>query len=441
VARALESPPPSDPDETCERAESIASALEAAAASRSHEGLVARWWQSARGCDDAELSLLDIVTTPPVEPALRAALLQFAANVRGDDFERAWELLDDDSRATLSPQLVLDAADHEVPGIVAFLAQREAGRAELRRRLASPEFVLARFEVLDRELPQELWPSIPLDALEGLATVAVETRRGLGVAPVLARLVDGPCSSEELGRALTTARTPAWRFLLASSLRARGVRRIDSELALPPESADWTRALALPTDDVDGALALLEEHRRRHADSDLSGELALLTKFTLPAVLHHATPAQLYSAREGLDNEAWRTAWHRLSSPERVELLERFQLWASPEFVPESPTEAKALWRLLQRSEDFDALKALLRSLVGFEFVRRQVLVEPLDPFALEVRERFARTFGLTRDTLTPRSGGEAYALLSRLCQLGLEGTWSAADVECWQRLRLLRGL
>jgi hypothetical protein len=199
VARALDTPPSLDLDERCERAESIAQALEAVDPNRAHEALAARWWNSARGCDDAELRLLDIVATPPTEPALRAALLEFAASVRGDDFLRAWELLDDDARATLSPQLVLDAADSEADGIVAFLAQREAGRAELRRRLGTPEFVLARFEVLDRELPQELWTSVSLNALEGLATVAVETRRGFGVDAVLARLAGGPCSAEELG--------------------------------------------------------------------------------------------------------------------------------------------------------------------------------------------------------------------------------------------------
>jgi hypothetical protein len=440
VSRTLDAPHFAAPDELCERAEVVGYALERCPPTELREALVARWWRHARSCAFAEFQLLDLTPLRPTNQALRAALLELATIANGEEFWRAWELLDDAQREALPPELVLAAEDHEVPGVVAWLAAHAAGRAVLERWLASPDFVLARVEALDRELPDELWAQIPLGVFAALADPAVEDELDVRVERVVARLADAELADDTLQRELATTASPAWRFVLACALRAR---RASAPAFAPGNatSADWTTALALDARDAGCALALLEEHKARHAENELHGELDLLARFVTPAIVGHGSPRELYAAREWLWGDDWRVAWSRLTSHERVELLERFRMWCSADFVPHNTDEAEALWRLLLRSGDFDALDALLHSLVGVEHVRQRLHANDGGEHAAQIRARFARSLELEEDSLLPAPGDEFEALLARLAHTGFEGAWSADEHARLARLRLYRGL
>jgi hypothetical protein len=310
----------------------------------------------------------------------------------------------------------------------------------LERWLASPEFVLARVEALDRELPNELWAQIPLGVFAALALPAVEEELDVRVERVVARLANAELADDTLQRELATTASPAWRFVLACALRAR---RASAPAFAPGNAtaADWTTALALDARDAGCALALLEEHKARHAGDELHGELDLLARFVTPAIVGHGSPRELYAAREWLWGDDWRVAWSRLTSHERVELLERFRMWCSADFVPHNSGEAEALWRLLLRSGDFDALDALLHSLIGVEHVRQRLHANDGGEHAAQIRARFARSFELEEDSLLPAPGDEFEALLARLAHTGFEGAWSADEHARLARLRLYRGL
>lgn len=440
ATEALRSASSTTDEHECERLEQIAFALEQCKAGAQREATIARWWRAARDCEFAASTLLDLVPTAPEVPELRAAVSELALRVDGWEFQRTWELLDDDSRAALPPQLVLDRAESDSTGILTFLAGRDTGRSALERRLLSAEFVLSHFDALERELPIELWRKVPLHAFEGLALVALEHSFGPEVESVLACLSHAAFPVPDLQQALASARVPAWRYVLACTLRARGARGADG-LDHVAGSSVWTRALALDAQDATEAIALLEDARRLRPGPDLSGELALLASFTLPAIVARGTPRQLLAERAAFENEDWHQAWQRLSSAERLLLLEQLEDGSSPKFVPGNATEAEALWKLLQRSEDFDALEALLSSPVGIDCVCQHLRAPPLDPLALEVRERYARLFGLAEDTLTPPPGRESFALLARLFHVGPEASRRSLDLDLLRRLRLIRGL
>jgi len=440
VTRVLDAPHFAAPVELCERAEVIGYTLEHCPPTALREELVARWWRHARSCAFAEFQLLDLTPVKPTNQALRAALLELATLATGEEFWRAWELLDDAQRESLPPELVLDAEDHEVPGVFAWLAKHPASCAVLERRLASPEFVLTRFEALDRELPDELWTRVPLGVFAALAWPAVDGGLGSRAERVVGRLADAKIAEDTLRRELATAASPAWRFVLASALR---VRRVSATAAATDTalSADWSLALDLDPRDSGCALALLEDWRQRSESREFSEELDLLARFVTPAIVQHGTPRELYAAREWLWSDEWRLAWARLDSHQRVELLAEFKSWCSADFVPDTTAEAEALWRLLLRSGDFDALDALLHSCVGAEFVRQRLHANAGGEHAAQIRARFARSFRLDEKSLRPALGDEDVALLARLAYTGFEGAWSAEERARLARLRLYRGL
>lgn len=440
VTLALDAPHFAAPDELCERARVVGYTLEHCPPTELREALVARWWREARSCAFAEFQLLDLTPVRPTNQALRAALLELATVATGDEFWRAWELLDDAQREALPPEVVLAAEDHEVPGVVAWLAGHAAGRAVLERRLAAPEFVLARFDALDRELPDELWAHVALDVFAALAAPAVEDEHDVRVERVVARLAAAALADVTLQRELATTASPAWRFVLASALRAR--RASAPEFAsVNATSADWLTALALDARDAGCALALLQEHKARHAGDELHGELELLARFVTPAIVGHGSPRELYAAREWIWGDDWRMAWARLTSTERIELLTQFKTWCSAAFVPDHSGEAEALWRLLLRGGDFDALDALLHSFVGVEYVRQRLHANDGGEHAARIRARFARSLELEEESLRPRPGDEDVALLARLAHTGFHGAWSAEERARLARLRLYRGL
>ena len=400
------------------------------------EALVAWWWPRAKEHDFAAGELLNLLPDVPRDRGLRAALREVAAAAKGEMFEHAWHLLGPDDRAALPPALVLDAAARDATGVIGWLADRDAGRAELRRRLASSEFVLAHFERLQAELPAALWADVPLVAFAGLATAAVEEELGVTVDAVVAHLVGGSFAVAELQQELAAAKVPAWRFLLASALRARGA---EAGEAAP---AAWAKALAVDATDVTGARALLAAEKAEKPGPDLAGELALLAEFLAPVFVGHATPDQLYEAREWLDTDRWRAAWARLPSPERVALLGHFQKRVGDQFVPATAAEAEALWQFVLRSGDVDGpVEAMTESDAGIVCLRRHLAAGEGGEHAQQIRELVADRLDIDRVTLEPNPGEEVRAVVRRLQRAGFAGAWSAADQDRLQRLRDWRGV
>ncbi|MBL8733654.1 MAG: hypothetical protein JNN13_14885 [Planctomycetes bacterium] len=435
---ALASPLPKDADPAGERVRLLRRAI--AAAAPADETLLARWWQLARGIDTPIDALLEELQAPPQLPALRVVLREAAATARADLFAQIWNLLDHADQDLLPPGLVLDRAPPDTDGVIAWAARSDAGCAELQRRLQTPEFVLLRFEQLERELPAVFWADVPLRAFAGLATNTIAEANGLTVEAVLPHLDLATRPTTVLQQELAQARIPSWRFLLATALRARGARAGTG--AATTAAAPWAQALDLDADDVAGAHTLLVAELARRGTADLTGELDLLTRFVSPAIVANGTPDQLYANREFLDDARWAAAWSRLPGPQRVALLGLFQKNLHDQFVPATAAEAEALWQFVQRSGDLDGpLDALQRSPAGVECLRRHLLAGDGGPLQAELRQAHADAFALDAATLLPHTDDPAKALMHRLQWLGLAGAFTPAEAALLRRCRLYRGL
>jgi hypothetical protein len=419
-----------------ERAKRLGRSLGLCPASPARDALLARWWRKARECELDEGELLDLLRDNPADPALRAALRELATSVKGEAFGRVWARLGPDDRAALPPGLVLDAAPADAAGVIAAIAGSAAGRAELVLRLQSPGFVLSRFDRLEVELPAAVWASVPLAGYAGLATAAVAEEQDVTVDAVLAQLGSTAFPTVVLQRELAAAKVPAWRFLLARALRARGASAGDGA------PAAWAQALALAPDDVAGARALLAAAKAREPGPDLAGEVSLLADFVGPVFVGHATPDQLYEARECLDTARWKAAWARLSKPDRVALLGHFHKHVGDQFVPSAADDAEALWQFALRSGDVDGpVDAMLQSAAGTDCLRRHLLAGDAGAHDAALRKAFAEALEVDERTLEPNPGEELPALLARLVHQGFAGAFSPDDAALLRRLRLHRGV
>ena len=433
---ALATPWPPEQEASTEHAHGLGRALAVCPDSWAREALLARWWRKARACGLAESELLELVQSPPKDPELRAALREMATTTKGEAFGRAWSLLGGDDRAALPPGLVLDACSRDEAGVIGALAGSDAGSAELRRRLVVPGFVLSHFGRLEAELPAALWTDVPLAVFAGLATAAITREQDVTVDAVLAHLAEPAFSTSTLQRELAAAKVPAWRSLLAKALRARGAPAGNGT------PVAWAQALALAADDVAGARPLLAAERSKQPGADLAGELALLADFVAPVFVGHATPDQLYEARECLDTGQWRAAWTRLTARDRVALLDHFQKQIDDAFVPATDDEAEALWRFVLRSGDLDGpVEALLQSGPGIDCLRRHLHAGDAREHDEALREAYARALEVDETTLMPYPGEELPALLARLMRRGFAGPFSPEDAARLRRLRLLRGV
>lgn len=436
VVAALAAPWPAAQDEAGARARRLQKALENIPPSPAREVLVARWWGRARALEFADGELLWLVPTSPQDPALRQALRDLLPGAKKEAFLSVWERLGAEDRAALPPSLVLDAEGGDAPGVIAAIAGHEAGRAELRLRLQSAEFVLSHFERLRDELPAALWDDVPLAAWRGLATAAVANEQEVTAETVIGRLARGPFATPALQHELATAQVPAWQYLVASALRARGAAAGEGA------PATWAQALALAPDDVAGAMALFAAAKAQAAGPDLAGELALLAAFVAPGIVAHADPNQLYAARECLDTARWKAAWARLGPADRVALLGHFQKHVGDQFVPATAEEAEALWLFVQRSGDVTGpLDAMLHSVAGTACLRRHLLAGEGGQHAEALRKGFAKALEVDAQTLEPDPGEELPALLARLQHTGFAGAFSPAEAEQLRRLRLHRGV
>lgn len=432
----LAAPWPMEAEAATERAQRLGRTLGLGPASPTREALLARWWRKARACGLAEDELLDLVRSPPEDLELRAAVRELATTTTGEAFGRAWALLSRNDRAALPASLVLGACARDEAGVIGVLAENDAGREELRRRLAVPGFVLSHFARLEVELPAALWADVPLAVFAGLATAAIANEQDVTADAVLAHLADRAFSTAALQHELAAANVPAWRSLLARALRARGAP------AGHGAPAAWDQAMALAADDVVGARALLVAERRKEHGVDLAGELALLADFVAPIFVGHATPDQLYEAREYLDTVHWRAAWARLTSPDRVALLDHFQKQVDDAFVPATDDEAEALWRFVLRSGDLDGpVQALLQSGAGIDCLRRHLQAGDAGEHDEALREAYAWALAVDDTTLEPYPGEELPALLAWLAHRGFAGPFSPEDAARLLRLRRLRGV
>lgn len=390
--------------------------------------------------------VIGCVRVPSEDPVLLAALRDCLASRDAEVRHAAFRALPAKERAALPPVLVLGAQQGECDeGVIAQLAGSEAGRTELRARLGDGGFVVLQRARLHGELPAALWRDVPLPAFAALAAVVVEEDDDdpPGIDAVVAHLAAARVLDSELLREFAATKVPAWRFVLALALRARGLR----QLAEPARAGDpfaplWGRALAVGAADATAAAEVIEALRARAETDRADIEADLIARFVMPALVAAGRPPQVYRAAPWMTEEGWRTVWARSSGADRLALLDSFQKRISDVFVPATADEAEAIWRFLQRSGDVDgASDALIRSPVGIECLRAHLLAGHGGAHDEALRKQFAELLEVDRTTLAPDPGEELPALLARLQRCGFAGEWTAAERERIERIRALRGV
>ncbi|HZN41229.1 MAG TPA: alpha-2-macroglobulin family protein [Planctomycetota bacterium] len=423
----------------------LASAIAAWPHDANQERALARVLARARATAPVCLDdVLGCVSTPVHEAALcfelRACLADPDRNVRW----RAFAALPAQERANLPPALVIGAQHEQFDeGVITLLATSDAGRAELRARLRDPDFVLPQRARLATELPAELWRELTLPVLEAIAGVAHDDDERFGPTGLANLLAEGPFAVADLQRAMATAVMPAWRAIVARSLRQRAVTT--AAPAVIPGDARWPfwcRALALGPDDATAAQAVLDDLARQPSAGELDVEPELLAAFAAAPIVSAGTPAQLYASRAAMTETTWLAAWTRLDANARVALLDLFKKRIGTTFVPATAAEAEAIWRFLRRGGEVDgAVDSMTRSAAGVACLRGHLLAGEGGTSAQAIRAEFAEKLALDATTLQPVPGKEWQALLTRVRRCGLDGEWTADELARLSAVQTLRGV
>ncbi|HEX5053782.1 MAG TPA: alpha-2-macroglobulin family protein [Planctomycetota bacterium] len=413
-------------------------------ANLARESMLARLLARATS-PELEISLIDYLGAPAADPAMCCALRACLASPDARVRHAAFAALPHDEQMALPPVLVIGAQRGAFDdGVIRLLAASEAGRAELRLRLCDADFVVTQRDRLDEELPAELWRAVPLAGFRSLAAVTIEHAGDVGESPALTQHVaSGPFPTADLQQAMAAAIEPAWRAVLAAALRQRSVRTTAPAAREGDELWPlWTRALALVEDDAVGAQAVLDGLAAQRAPQRLDIEAELLRSFALPPLLAAGTPDQLYAAHISMNEAAWRTAWARLDGAARTALLDHFQRNIGTAFVPDTATEAEAIWRFLLRGgEVAGAVQTLSMSAAGIACLRRHLAAGEGGTAAAAIRAAFAGELELDPVTLQPRADNVWPALVANLQRSGFGGEWTPQQQQQLAVLRLERGV
>lgn len=319
------------------------------------------------------------------------------------------------------------------------LVRSERQGPEFLVALHDADLVFAQRDLLRELLPDAWWPQLPLRVYERLADVTwPDARSDWWSVPQLAAFVArGPCRDDELRQAFARTDDDGFRAVLAHALRRRGVRDLGERTRPADVSfAAWSAAVALAADDLDGAATLLRSYC--DADSEMPSQepAASIAHFLRWLVVERGAPQQVYAVVHALDEATWARVWERMTSDERVPLVDLFQRRIPDSFLPRSATEAEAIWRFLLRGGDLDAMVPLTQTTAGVRCARQHVEASDGGALAAELREAFADALDLDVDTLQAPVEDEGTVLLEAQRRSGHEADLTARGRAWLERLR-----
>jgi hypothetical protein len=379
-----------------------------------------------------------LVHLPGACELLHTALAHANADVRAAALERMTR----EQQAALPLAVLLRARSRDwdeefVRALVA--SERHAKEFELALHDADLAFA-HRFEWVD-VVPAEWWLRLPLAVFASLADEADEDDGSWSVPNLADRVARGVATDRGLVAAFAPA-DEAFRAVLARALRQRGIRDVGAvQRDGDATFAAWVTAIALGTEDVDGAIVML----RSLVDEDgelrapLPGEA--LVRFVRDLVVDRGSPEQVYSLARLLDEREWARAWKRFAAEQRVQLVDCFRKNLADAFEPATEAEAEAIWRFLLRSENVEgAMECLAKTMVGVQCARRHVERGDGGALAAAVRDAFAYELGLDAATLEAAEGDEGGVLLATLRRSPSGAELTVRERAWLARLRRLLG-
>lgn len=334
-------------------------------------------------------------------------------------------------------------------GVVAALAATAAGRAALLSRLQQPEFVSCQIERLLAELSFELWQQVPLSGYAGVADRQHELRWQVaeGEVELGEWLRRGPWADAALQQEFARTDLLAWRRVLASVLRARGVHALGAFTRSDDPTLElWVRLLAVDVNDAQAMLALRQELQQQMAGGGSGMGLAAESiDRCLGAIAARSAPvATLVSVAGSLDEADWHVAYARLSAAERIAVLQQVQSKLPSLPPPADLAECAALVGYGQRFGDDGVGQALLGSEPGVAFALALLVATTLADTEIVVMPPWsdlAEALGIEPATLQPPPGRPWLPALLAAQRRGFAGAWPDGRAAQLDRLRLLRGV
>ncbi|MBK8978450.1 MAG: hypothetical protein IPM29_21320 [Planctomycetes bacterium] len=385
--------------------------------------------------------LLETIEPSPATAALNAALREVLATGDADTRAAAFARLPLADRAAMPPASVAAlAGPWQCGSIVETLAATDAGRTELLRLLADPEFLdHADYELADL-LPRDLWRDAPLCAFEAIARYEPPRE-------VADRLTGARVPTAALQCALAAADDADWTAALAGALRARRADGLGVALdAGTPRLAAWHTALAAAARDDAGALQELFA-RLRSDEASWAIDDSALDAFLLDRLAELAPSSWLAQHAEELDAERWELAFARLSAADRAGILRGTTVplptWSTPAGDDEVDALLACISRLSTADDEFDIdepLRALCRCEAAAMRLRGQLteLPAPVWSAALDV---LADALWLDSDTREPVDAPPIERALHLVRQFGPHATLDDAERRALRRALALRGL
>lgn len=319
------------------------------------------------------------------------------------------------------------------------LVRSERQGSEFLVALQDPDLVFSQADLLRDLLPDEWWPRLPLRVFERLAEVACpDSRPDQWNVPQLASFVArGACADAELVQAFARTDDDVFRAVLVHALRRRGVHDL-GEKARPDDAsfAAWAAAASLADGDLDGAVALLRSHCDEDGELPQHEPLASIAHFLRWLVAEQGTPQQVYAVVRAMDETTWERIWERMTSDERMLLVDRFRRRIPEQFLPRTAQEAEAIWRFLLRSGNVDAMAQLTATRDGERCARRHVEAGDGGAMAAELREAFADALDLDVDTLQAPVQSEGDSVLQAQRRAGRAAELTARGRAWLERLR-----
>ncbi|MCB9879805.1 MAG: hypothetical protein H6835_19615 [Planctomycetes bacterium] len=419
----------------CYSAEILVRGLACWADRQARESLLARVLELAMARGVWPADELEQVPAPVLDEELRAVLIAALAAGAGPRLEQVLEILPPEDLEQLSPTVWLAMSDGEWPDrFVRRLLGSELGRGELRRVLADPQLVAEHAYDLIEQLPEAWWDNATLAVLHEL-----DDYREDGFDAV-ARLATSRLTDAELLRELGTTDDATWCGTLALALRRRGVRDV-GDVAVDgdadPERSAWLAVVALGVDDGAGAAEVLARLRQQEVRPD-----ARLAELLSEILLRSGSVAQLAPIVVHLEYSACAALLARLDPAQRRQLLAavEYRLAALPRAADEA--DGEALWSYAQRLEQLDEVVYVLCDTdAGLAFLGQRTATIADERVRESVRERRCSALGYDPDTGEPWADEPWLALLHTVARGGVSSTWSAAERQRYDRLRMLRGV